>query len=127
MTNSNQGNNNNNNKRVRVDPTANTTPNLTRDPPPPATASPTKAATNALERSIESLPTELHPLLVHYGNLILSIRTKLAKKKKIEKRMDEEPTHLPRSCKATDFAVNLSQAAIDLDPDRAAFCQQQAE
>ena len=72
-------------KRVRTDPSARTmTIDLTTPAPTPKTnQSPTKSATQALEGATASLPTSLHPLVLHFGNKLISIRAKRITKENI--------------------------------------------
>ena len=76
-------------KRVRTDPTAGTASiDLTTTAPTPKTnRSPTKSAIQALEGATASLPTSLHPLVLHFGNKLISFRTKRITKENIAKRM----------------------------------------
>ena len=72
-------------KRVRTDPSAGTTmiDLATPAPTPKTNRSPTKSATQALEGATASLPTSLHPLVLHFGNKLISIRTKQITKENI--------------------------------------------
>ena len=81
-------------KRVRTDPNAGTmTIDLTTPAPTPKTnQSPTKSTIHALEGSTASLPTSLHPLVLHLGNKLISIRTKQITKENIAQRMTRNPT-----------------------------------
>ena len=86
-------------KRVRTDPTAGTASiDLTTTAPTPKTnRSPTKSAIQALEGATASLPTSLHPLVLHFGNKLISSRTKRITKENIAKRMTREPNYIPKS------------------------------
>ena len=86
-------------KRVGTDPTAGTaTIDLTTTASTPKTnRSPTKSAIQALEGATVSLPTSLHPLVLHFGNKLISIRTKRITKENIVKRLTREPNYIPKS------------------------------
>ena len=113
---------------MRTDPTAGTaTIDLTTPASTPKTnRSPTKSAIQALEGATESLPTSLHPLVVHFGNKFISIRTKRITKENIAKRMTREPNYIPKSAKASDFKITLSKGASD-DGKRVSFLKQQIQ
>ena len=115
-------------KRVRTDPTAGTaTIDLTTPASTPKTnRSPTKSAIQALEGATESLPTSLHPLVLHFGNKLISIRTKRIIKENIAKRMTREPNYIPKSAKASDFKITLSKGASE-DGERVSFLEQQIQ
>ena len=102
-------------KRVRTDPTAGTT---TIDLTTPASTrktnrSPTKSAIQALEGATASLPTSLHPLILHFGNKLISIHAKRITKENIAKRMTREPNYIPKSAEASDFKIILSNGASE--------------
>ena len=85
-------------KCVRTDPTAGTT---TIDLTTPASTrktnrSPTKLAIQALEGATASLPTSLHPLILHFGNKLISIHAKCVIKENIAQRMTREPNYIPQ-------------------------------
>ena len=84
-------------KRVRTDPTAGTTTiDLTTPAPTPKTTrSPRKSAIQALEGATALLPTSLHPLVLHFGNRLISIRAKRITKENIAQRMTRDPTTFP--------------------------------
>ena len=115
-------------KRVRTDPNAGTmTVDLTTSAPTPKTnQSPTKSAIQALESTTASLPTSLHPLVLHFGNKLISIRTKRITKENIAQRMTREPTYIPKSAKASDFKITLSKGASE-DGERVSFLEQQIQ
>ena len=115
-------------KRVRTDPTAGTaTIDLTTPASTPKTnRSPTKSAIQALEGATESIPTSLHPLVLHFGNKFISIHTKRITKENIAKRMTREPNYIPKSAKASDFKITLSKGASD-DGERVSFLEQQIQ
>ena len=115
-------------KRVRTDPTAGTaTIDLTTTASAPKTnRSPTKSAVQALEGATASLPTSLHPLVLHFGNKLISIRTKRITKEYIAKRMTREPNYIPKSAKASNFKITLSKGASE-DGERVSFLEQQIQ
>ena len=88
--------------------------------------SPTKSAIQALEGSTASLPTSLHPLVLHFGNKLISIRTKQITKENIAQRMTREPNYIPKSTKASDFKIALSKGALE-DGERVSFLEQQIQ
>ena len=47
-----------------------------KSPPSSTPSSPTKAAKNALELAVASLPTSLQPLILHFGHQIITARCK---------------------------------------------------
>ena len=112
-------------KRVITDPTAGTaTIDLTTTASTPKTnGSPTKSAIQALEGATASLPTSLHPLVLHFGNKLISIHTKQITKENIAKRMTREPNYIPKSAKASDFKITLSKGASE-DGKRVSFLEQ---
>ena len=88
--------------------------------------SPTKAAKNALELAVASLPTSLQPLILHFGHQIIIARCKRYAKKSIMQRMEEDTKYVPRSAKATDFKITLSAGAKE-DEERVSFLKQQIQ
>ena len=66
----------------------------------------TKAAKDALELAVASLPTSLQPLILHFGNKIIA-RCKRYAKKSIMQQMEQDTSYVPRSAKATDFKITL--------------------
>ena len=92
-------------KRVRTDPIATTQviDLMTQTPTNKTTRSPTKLAIQALDGITASLPSNLHPLVLHFGNKLISIRSKRITKENIAKRMTKEPNYIPKSAKATEF------------------------
>ena len=115
-------------KRVRTDPIT-TTQMIGLTTPAPTTKttrSPTKSAIQALEGSTASLPSRLHPLALHFGNKLISIRSKRITKENIAKRMAKEATYIPKSAKATDFKITLSKGASE-DSKRVSFLEQQIQ
>ena len=115
-------------KRVRTDPTAGTTTiDLTSSAASPKTnRSPTKSAIQTLEGATASLPTSLHPLVLHFGNKLISICAKRITKENIAKRMTREPNYIPKSAKASDFKITLSKDASE-DGERVSFLEQQIQ
>ena len=93
-------------------------------PPHSTPSSPTKAAKDALELAVASLPTSLQPLILHFGNKIITARCKRYAKKSIMRRMEEDTSYVPRSTKATDFKITLSTGAKE-DEERVSFFKQQ--
>ena len=90
------------------------------------TRSPTKSAIQALEGITASLPSSLHPLALHFGNKLISIRSKRITKENIAKRMAKEANYIPKSAKATDFKITLSKGASE-DNERVSFLEQQIQ
>ena len=115
-------------KCVRTDPIT-TTPMIDLTTPAPATKttrSPTRSAIQALEGITASLPSSLHPLALHFGNKLISIRSKRITKENIAKRMAKEAKHIPKSAKATDFKITLSKGASE-DSERVSFLEQKIQ
>ena len=115
-------------KRVRTDPTA-TTQMIDLTTPAPTTKitrSPTKSAIQALEGITASLPSSLHPLVLYFGNKLISICSKCITRENIAKRMTNEPNYIPKSAKATDFKMILSKGASE-DSKRVSFLEQQIQ
>ena len=115
-------------KRVRTDPIT-TTPMIDLTTPASATKttrSPTKSAIQALEGITASLPSSLHPLALHFGNKLISIRSKRITKENIAKGMAKEANYIPKSAKATDFKITLSKGASE-DSERVSFLEQQIQ
>ena len=115
-------------KCVRTDPSAGTaTIDLTTTASTPKTnRSPTKSAIQALEGATALLPTSLHPLVLHFGNKLISTRTKRITKENIAKRLTREPNYIPKSAKASDFKITLSKGASE-DGKRVSFLEQQIQ
>ena len=80
-------------------------------PPRSTPSSPTKAAKDALDMAVASLPTSLQPLILHFGNKIITARCKRYAKKSIMQRMEQDTSYVPCSTKATDFKITLSTGA----------------
>ena len=89
-------------------------------------SSPTKAAKNSLELAVASLPTSLQPLILHFGNQIITGRCKRYPKKSIMQRMEDDAKYIPRSAKATDFKITLSDCEKQ-DKERVSFLEQQIQ
>ena len=70
-----------------------------KSPPSSTPSSPTKAAKNALELAVASLPTSLQPLILHFGNQIITAHCKRYAKKSIMQRMEDDAKYIPRSAK----------------------------
>ena len=115
-------------KRVRTDPTAGTTTIDLTTPAttPKTTRSPTKSAIQTLEGATASLPASLHPLILHFGNKLISIRAKRITKENIAQHMTREPNYIPKSAKASDFKITLSKGALE-DGERVSFLEQQIQ
>ena len=97
--------------------------------PAPATKttrSPTKSAIQALEGITASLPSSLHPLALHFGNKLISIRSKRITKENIAKCMAKEANYIHKSAKATDFKITLSKGASEYS-ERVSFLEQQIQ
>ena len=62
-----------------------------------------KSATQALEGATALLPTSLHPLVLHFGNKLISICAKQITKEKFAQRMTREPNYIPKPAKASDL------------------------
>ena len=92
----------------------------------PLQVSPTKAAKYALELAVASLPTSLQPLILHFGNQIITARCKRYAKKSIMQRMEDDAKYIPRPAKATDFEITLSAGANE-DEERVSFLEQQIQ
>ena len=97
-----------------------------KSPPSSTPSSPTKAAKDALELAVASLPTSLQPLILHFGHKIITTRCKRYAKKSIMQRMEEDTKYVPRSAKATDFKITLSAGAKE-DEERVSFLEQQIQ
>ena len=115
-------------KKVRTDPNAGTT---TIDLTTPATThktnrSPTKSTIQAHEGATASLPTSLHPLVLHFGNKLILIRTKRITKENIAKCMTRESNYIPKFAKASEFKITLSKGASE-DGERVSFLEQQIQ
>ena len=92
-------------KRVRTNPIT-TTQMIDLTTPAPTTKttrSPTKSAIQALEGITASLPSSLHPIALHFGNKLISIRSKRITKENIAKRMAKEANYIPKSAKSHEF------------------------
>ena len=115
-------------KGIRTDPITTTQMiNLTTPAPTTKTTrSPTKSAIQTLEGITASLPSSLHPLALHFGNKLISIRSKWITKENIAKHMAKEPNYIPKSAKATDFKITLSKGASE-DSERVSFLEQQIQ
>ena len=97
-----------------------------KSPPSSTPSSPTKAAKNALELAVASLPTSLQPLILHFGHQIITARCKRYAKKSIMQRMEEDAKYIRHSAKATDFKITLLAGAKE-DEERVSFLEQQIQ
>ena len=97
-----------------------------KSPPSSTPSSPTKAARNALELAVASLPTSLQPLILHFGNQIITARCKQYAKKSIMRQMEDDTKYAPCSAKATDFIITMSAGAKE-DEERVSFLKQQIQ
>ena len=79
-----------------------------KSPPRSTPSSPVKAAKDALELAVASLPTSLQPLIPHFGNKIITAHCKQYAKKSIMQQMEQDTSYVPHSAKATDFNITLS-------------------
>ena len=95
-------------------------------PPCSTPSSPTKAAKDALDMAVASLPTSLQPLILHFGNNIITARCKRYAKMSIMQRMEQDTSYIPRSTKATDFKITLSTGAKE-DEERVSFLEEQIQ
>jgi hypothetical protein len=115
-------------KRVRIDsqdsPHPETSPSSRKKQP--SRRSPTKAAEEALERAVESLPTSLHKIILHYGRKIIEVRSKLHNKKQIAGKLNSDSNYIPKSAKATEFKITVSNAAME-DAEKIEFLQNMVE
>ena len=115
-------------KRVRTDPIA-TTQMIDLTTPAPTTKttrSPSKSAIQALEGITVSLPSSLHPLVLHFGSKLISIHSKCITKENITKCMTKEPNYIPKSAKASDFKITLSKGTSE-DSERVSFLEKQIQ
>ena len=94
-----------------------------KSPPCSTPSSPTKAAKDALESAVALFPTSLQPRILHFGNKIITARCKRYAKKSIMQRMEKDTSYVPRSAKATDFNITLSNGAKE-DEERVSFLEQ---
>ena len=97
-----------------------------KSPPSSTPSSQTKAAKNGLELAVELLPTSLQPLILHFGNQIITARCKQYAKKSIMQQMEDDAKYIPCSTKATDFKMTLL-AGVKEDEERVSFLEQQIQ
>ena len=97
-----------------------------KSPPSSTPSSPTKAGKDALELAVASLPTSLQPLILHFGNKIITARCKRYAKQSIMQRMEDDTSYVPRSAKSTEFKITLSAGAKE-DEERVSFLEQQVQ
>ena len=95
-------------------------------PPHSTPSSPTKAAKDALKLAVALLPTSLQPLILNFGNKIITACCKRYAKKSIMQRMEQDTSYVPRSTKATDFKMTLLTGAKE-DEERVSFLEQQIQ
>ena len=95
-----------------------------KSPPCSTPSSPAKAAKDALELAVALLPTSLQPLILHFGNKIITAQCKGYAKKSIMQQMEQDTSYVPCSAKATDFNITLSNGAKE-DEERMSFLEQQ--
>ena len=93
---------------------------------PKTNRSTTKSTIQALEGATASLPTSLHPLVLHFGNNLISIPTKRITKEDIAKHMTRESNYIPKSAKASDFKITVSKGVSE-DSERVSFLEQQIQ
>ena len=72
------------------------------------------------------LPTRLHPLVLHFGNKLISIRAKCIAKETMEQHMTREPNYIPKPARASDFKITLSKGASE-DSKRVSILEQQIQ
>ena len=89
-------------------------------------SSPMKAAKDALDMAVASLPTSLQPLILHFGNRIITAHCKRYTEKSIMQQMEQDTSYVPRSAKATDFKMTLSTGGKE-DEERVSFLEQQIQ
>ena len=87
---------------------------------------PMKAAKDALELAVASLPTSLQPLITHFGHKIITARCKQYAKESIAQRMEQDKDYIPRSTKATDSKITLSHGTKE-DKERVSFLELQIQ
>ena len=97
-----------------------------KTPPCSTPSSPTKAAKDALDMAVASLPRSLQPLILHFGHKIITAHCKRYAKKLILQRVEQDTSYVPRSAKATDFKITLSAGAKE-DEQRVSFLKQQIQ
>ena len=97
-----------------------------KSPPHSTPSLPAKAAKDALELAVASLPTSLQPLILHFGNKIITACCKRYAKKSIMQQMEQDTSYIPRSTKATDFNITLSNGTKE-DEERVSFLEQQVQ
>ena len=93
-----------------------------KSPPRSTPSLPAKAAKDALELAVASLPTSLQPQIFHFGNKIITARCKRYAMKSIMQRMEQDTSYVPCSAKATDFKMTLSTGAKE-DEERVSFLE----
>jgi len=101
------------NKRVRIDDGTTNPPHANQQGNQQQRQSPTKAASEAFGRSVESLPESLAPIVNHYGRQIIDIRSKIFNKTNIHTKMENDDDYIPKSAKASAFKITVSKAAAE--------------
>ena len=97
-----------------------------KTPPCSTPSSPTKAAKDALEMAVASLPTSLQLLILHFSHEIITAHCKQYAKNSIMQRMEKDTSYVPRSAKATDFKITLP-AGTKEDEEKVSFLEQQIQ
>ena len=98
----------------------------TKTPSCSTPSSPTKAAEDALEMAVASLPASLQHLITHIGHKIIMAHCKRYAKESIAQQMEQDKNYVPRSAKATDFKIILSNGAKE-DEERVSFLELQIQ
>ena len=65
-----------------------------KSPPRSTPSSPAKAAKDALELSVASLPTSLQPVVLYFGNKIITAWCKQYAKKSIMQRIEQDTSYV---------------------------------
>ena len=117
-------NNNGRQKRARIDETSNSSH---IQPPKTTKKSPTKAASETLDRSVLSLPDALAPILHHFGSEMIQTKSRLFNKQSALKKMQDDNDYIPKSARASSFKITVSKATADANQNRLQFLQQQVE
>ena len=97
-----------------------------KSPPRSTPSLPAKAAKDALDLAVASLPTSLQPLVLHFGNKIITAHCKRYAKKSIMQQMEQDTSYVPRCAKATDFNITLLNGSKE-DKERVCFLEQQVQ
>ena len=113
-------------KRVRTDTTV-TMPSETNTTSKQPRKSPTRAALDALEQQLESLPDNLAELAKYFGNNLIRLRAKLFNKIAVSKRMEDDADYIPKSARTSNFEISTSKAAAEKNSERIEILQQQID